>query len=111
MINWLLFLLILGHLIFSTISNIGFKISAHQRAARRFVAWQAVGHLSGFTSVLIYTALLTHLPVSVAFPITQGLSVLGVQWVAARLLFKERIVPLQWLGTGLIIGGIFLLSA
>jgi len=42
--------------------------------------------------------------------VTIGLSVIGVQVIAARLLFRESIGPLQWLGTGLVAAGIVLIS-
>jgi uncharacterized membrane protein len=38
------------------------------------------------------------------------LAVLGVQLVAARLVFQEAISPLNWLGTALIVAGIILVS-
>jgi multidrug transporter EmrE-like cation transporter len=103
--------LILGHLTSNTLANIGFKLSSASSDWRGFWFWQIVGNLAGFASVLLFTILLRLIPLHVAHPVTHGLVVIGVQVVAARLLFRETIEPLRWLGTGLVIAGIVLISA
>jgi len=47
---------------------------------------------------------------SAAFPLTTGMSILGVQVVAAKWLFHEPIDVMQWTGTLLIGAGIFLVQ-
>jgi multidrug transporter EmrE-like cation transporter len=46
----------------------------------------------------------------VAYPVTQRLAVIGVQVLAAWLLFRETIAPHQWLGTALVVAGIALIT-
>jgi multidrug transporter EmrE-like cation transporter len=46
---------------------------------------------------------------SVAFPLTTGLTVLGVQLVAASWIFREPVSGRQWLGTLALVVGIWLI--
>jgi multidrug transporter EmrE-like cation transporter len=46
----------------------------------------------------------------VAYPLTEGLTAIGVQLVAGVVVFRERIPPLALAGTGLILSGIVLFS-
>lgn len=96
--------------IFNILANAGFKLSALSKDWRTFLFWQIVGNLSGFITVLTLTALLRYLPLSVAFPITTGLAVLGVQVLAAGWYFHEPIRSSQWAGSLLIILGIWLIE-
>jgi multidrug transporter EmrE-like cation transporter len=95
---------------FATLAGVGFKLSAASANVRGFWLWQIAGNIAGFSSVLILTALMRLVPLHVAYPVTQGLAMIGVQVFAARLLFREVIQPGQWLGTGLVIAGIVLIS-
>ena len=100
-----------GNLLFNVIANASFKVSADSRTWRPFLAWQVVGNLSGLITVLTLTALLRYLPLHVAFPLTMGLTVIGVQVIAARGLFHEPIGASQWLGTLFVVVGILLIGA
>jgi len=91
------------------LANIGFKFSAESTTLRSFLNWQVVGNLAGLVTVLTLTFLLRFLPLHVAFPLTTGLSLVGVQVVASAIFFGESITPLQWLGTLLITGGAILI--
>lgn len=102
--------LIGGNLFFSVVANAGFKVSADSRTWRGFLLWQVVGNMAGLITVLTLTGLLRHLSLHVAFPLTTGLSVIGVQVVAAWWLFHETITPAQWVGTLLIVIGISLVG-
>ena len=97
--------------IFNIVSSSGFKMSAASTNWRSFLGWQAVGNFSGLVTVLALTGLLRLTSLHVAYPITVGLSVVGVQVVAAALLFREAISPLQWLGTLLIVAGVVLITS
>jgi len=99
-----------GNLFFNILANAGFKLSAASSGWRGFLGWQVVGNLAGFITVLTLTGLLRYLPLHVAYPITAGLAVIGVQVVAARWLFGEAISSGQWLGTLLVAIGIVLVS-
>lgn len=103
-------LLIAGNLLFNVIANVSFKLSALGPGWRDFLGWQIVGNLAGFVTVLSLTALLRFLPLHVAYPVTTGLAVLGVQVAAAGLIFREPVSAAQWLGTLLIVGGIVFVS-
>lgn len=102
----LVWVLVASNLLFNVIANASFKLSAESRHWRGFLFWQLIGNLAGFATVLLLTALLRHMPLQVAYPLTTGLAVVGVQVFAARLLFHQPITPLQWVGTLLIVAGI-----
>jgi multidrug transporter EmrE-like cation transporter len=97
--------------LFNIVASSGFKMSAASTNWRSFLAWQAVGNFSGLVTVLALTGLLRLTSLHVAYPVTTGLSVVGVQVVAAALLFREAISPTQWLGTLLIVAGIVLITS
>jgi multidrug transporter EmrE-like cation transporter len=74
------------------------------------MAWQVVGNVAGFISVLTITGLLRFLPLSVVFPVSTGLAIIGIQIVAAQFLFHENISSTQWAGTLLVVAGIALIG-
>jgi undecaprenyl phosphate-alpha-L-ara4N flippase subunit ArnE len=98
------------NVLFQAIGNSGFKLSATSGDARGFWTWQVVGNLAGLASVITITILLRFLPLSVVFPVTTGLAVIGIQIIAAGFLFRETISPVQWLGTVLVVVGIALIG-
>lgn len=98
------------NLAFNILANASFKISAFAPSARGFLTWQVIGNLAGFLTVLTLTWLLRFLPLSIAFPVTTGLAVLGVELAAGSILFREPISSAQWVGTAAIVVGIFLVS-
>lgn len=102
--------LVVANLFFTVIANSSFKLSAQSATLSRFVFWQVIGNLAGFATVIILTLLLRHLPLSIAFPLTTGLGVIGVQVFASRMFFNEPISPAHWMGTLLIFLGIVLLG-
>ena len=102
--------LIGGNTLFNIISNASFKYSALSPSWRGLLAWQVVGNLTGLITVITLTWLLRFVPLTVAFPVTTGLAVIGVQVIAASLLFQESISPAQWLGTLFIVAGIALIG-
>jgi multidrug transporter EmrE-like cation transporter len=102
--------MLLLHSGLSSLANIGFKLSSASSGWQRFWLWQILGNLAGFAGVLTLTGLMRLMPIHVTYPVTQGLSVLAVQLVVARLVFQETIRPPQWLGTALVIAGIVLIG-
>jgi multidrug transporter EmrE-like cation transporter len=102
--------LILVNLAFNILSNASFRISALSPTWRGILSWQVVGNLAGLVTVITLTVLLRYLALSVAFPLTTGLTVLGVQMVAASWIFHEPISSRQWLGTLAVVAGIFLIQ-
>jgi multidrug transporter EmrE-like cation transporter len=108
--GWRIGALILGNLAFTVLAKIGFKLSAASSNWRGFWFWQIAGNLAGFIGVLTLTWLLRFVPLHIAYPVTMGLAVIGVQVIAAQFLFRESIGPLQWVGTGLVTAGIVLIS-
>ncbi len=100
--------LVAGNLLFNIVAQASFKASAESSNWRGFLFWQVVGNLAGLVTVLTLTGLLRWVPLSVAYPLTVGLAVIGVQVVAARLLFHEAVTPAQCLGTLLVVWGIVL---
>lgn len=106
----LILTLVVTHLIFNIVANSSFKISAQSANWRHFLLWQVIGNIAGFVTVIMLTLLLRHQPLSVAFPLTTGLGVIGVQIIAGHWLFGETISIQHWLGAVLIILGIVFLS-
>jgi len=107
----ILIVLLASNVLFQVIGNSGFKLSATSGDARGFWTWQVIGNLAGLASVITITALLRFLPLSLVFPVTTGLTVIGIQVVAAGFLFRESISPVQWLGTLLVVVGIALIGS
>ena len=102
--------LTIGCTIFNIVANASFKAAALSPNWRGFLTRQVAGNLAGFLTVLALTGLLRFIPLAVAFPVTTGLAVIGVQVAAASMIFHESISPVQWLGTGVIVIGIFLVA-
>ncbi len=94
----------------NTAAHVCFKLSAARRGAKVFILWQAIGNAAGFIGVLAYTALLRGMSLHAAYPLTEGLSAVGVQLVGGMLILRERIAGRAWAGTCLILSGIVLLS-
>jgi multidrug transporter EmrE-like cation transporter len=109
-IGWLALALMAGNLIFNILANTSFKLSADSPNLRGFLVWQVIGNLSGFITVITLTWLLRYIPLNVAFPVTTGLAVIGVQIIAGGFLFKETLSTGKWLGTFLVVAGIALIS-
>lgn len=102
--------LFIANLVFGTVSNSSFKLSAMSTSWKHFILWQVVGNLAGFLGVLALTGVMRFIPLHVAHPIAMGLTVISVQVVAAGAIFREAISPMQWVGTGLIVVGILLIG-
>lgn len=100
-----------ANLLFNIVAAVAFRFSADSHNWRAFLAWQVVGNLAGFVTVLVLTALLHYVPLHVAYPVTTGLAVIGVQVVAAAFLFREAIAVADWLGALLIVIGVVVLGA
>ncbi len=102
--------LLILNMVFNIVGNASFKLSALAANWKGLVGWQVVGNLAGFITVLTLTGLLKYLPLHVAQPMVQGLAILGVQIVAARMFFHETISLTQWIGMALIVGGMVLIQ-
>jgi multidrug transporter EmrE-like cation transporter len=102
--------LIVGNLFFNIVANASFRYSVAGSSWRSFLSWQILGNLAGFITVLTLTGLLRTIPLHVAYPVTTGLAVVGVQVAAAKYLFHEVVTPFQWIGTLLVVVGIVLIS-
>ena len=102
--------LVLTNLLFNVVANASLKASAVAPSWQGFLSWQVVGNLSGFITVLTLTGLLRYVPLGVAYPVTTGLAIIGVEVFAAQMLFHEPISTQQWIGTLLIVGGIALVG-
>jgi len=102
--------LVLSNLVFNILANTSFKLSALGENWKVFLIWQIVGNLAGLITVLTLTGLLKYVDLHVAYPITTGLSILGVQLIGAKFIFHETISPLQWIGTFCILTGVFLIQ-
>jgi multidrug transporter EmrE-like cation transporter len=104
-------LLLAGYFLFVTAANALLKLSADASTAAPFLLFQAAGNVAGFVGVLAYTGLMRTLPLHVAFPLTQGFAVLGVQLLASLLIFREAFTPREAAGSILVAAGILLVGA
>lgn len=103
-------LLLAANLCANTGAHICLKFSAARNGVKPFLVWQVLGNLGGFAGVLAFTALLRGLTLHVAYPLTEGLTAIGVLIVGGKIVFHEKIPAAAWAGTGLILAGIVLLS-
>ncbi len=99
-------LFLVCYLVFVTSANVFLKLSADATGLWVFIAMQAAGNLAGLVGVLAYTGLLQTLPLHVAFPLSRGLVVLGVQLAASVLVFHEAFRVTEALGAGLVAAGV-----
>ncbi len=102
-------ILFLTHMSLQVFSHICFKLSTGG-GGKVFIFYQAAGNFASFISVLALTGLYHLIPMHIAYPISQGLAMIGVQILAARIIFSETIMPLQWLGTFLVIAGMAMIG-
>ena len=109
-VSLLVFWLITVNLAFNVLSNAAFRVSALSATWRGLLIWQVIGNLAGLVTVITLTWLLKYMPLSIASPLTTGLTVLGVQLVAASWIFHEPISERQWLGTLAVVIGIWLIQ-
>jgi multidrug transporter EmrE-like cation transporter len=102
--------LIALNLAFSIVANVAFRLSAVSATWNDMFRWQLLGHLAGSVTVVALTCMLRNVPLGIAFPVTTGMSLLGVQIVAARGVFHEPINTMQWAGSVLIGLGLVLVQ-
>ena len=102
--------LIIVNVVFNILANAAFHVSARSTSWSDVLTWQLLGNMAGLITVLAFTGLLRYVPLSIAFPVTTGMSILGVQVLAARWLFHESIDGVQWAGAMLIGVGVFLVK-
>jgi multidrug transporter EmrE-like cation transporter len=102
--------LLVANVVFNIVANASFKVSALSASWKPFLSWQVIGNLAGFLTVLTLTWLLRYVPLHIAFTVTTGLAVLGVQIGASAWIFHEPISRAQWLGCLLVVAGITLVG-
>ena len=98
------------HMACSIVANVAFRVSALSATWSDVFEWQVLGNLAGLVTVIALTCMLRYVPLGVAFPLTTGMSLIGVQLVAARGLFHEPITTIQWVGSLLIGVGLVLVQ-
>jgi multidrug transporter EmrE-like cation transporter len=98
------------NVLFTIVANAAFRVSARSATWAGVLTWQIVGNLAGFVTVVSLTGLLRYLPLTIAFPVTTGIGILGVQLVGARWIFGEPVALTQWAGALLIGLGVFLIQ-
>lgn len=103
-------LLLLANMAANTTAHICLKRSAAGGGARKFLIWQVAGNLVSFVGLVAYTVLLKRMPLHAAYPLTEGLTAIGVLVVGSLLVYKEAIRPIAWAGAGLVLAGIVLFS-
>ncbi len=102
--------LTLSNLVFTVVSNVGFKLSADSAGWQSFLWWQVVGNIAGFLAVIAFTVLLRMISLHVAWAVTAGFGFALVEVIGARFFFHEAITSWQWFGVALITCGILIVS-
>ncbi len=102
--------LVIANTVATVAANALLKLSADAGSLVAFLAFQVAGNLAGLAGVLAYTGLLRTVPLHVSFPLTRGLQVIGVQVIAASVLFREPATPVRLAGTALVAAGIVLVG-
>jgi multidrug transporter EmrE-like cation transporter len=94
-----------------TTANVLLKLSADAGGTGPTLLFFIAGNVAGFAGILVYTSLLRTMPLHVAFPLSRGLVVLGVQIVASLLVFHESIRPTEAAGAVLVAAGILVVGS
>jgi undecaprenyl phosphate-alpha-L-ara4N flippase subunit ArnE len=102
-------LLVVTYVAVSTFSNVAYKLSV-SGGVRNLLTWQILANVVGILGVVSLSWLYKLIPMHIAYPVVQALLIVSIQVVAARLIFKENITVWQWIGTGLVVLGIFLIA-
>jgi multidrug transporter EmrE-like cation transporter len=103
-------LFLLCYCVFVTGANVFLKMSAGAPDAWTFIFFQAAGNAAGFVGILVYTGLMRTLPLHIAFPLSRGVAVIGVQLAASVLVFRESFRPTEAAGAVLAAAGIILVG-
>ncbi len=103
-------LLLACYCVVVTAANVLLKLSAQAGGVWPFLAFQAAGNLAGLGGVLVYTGLLRGMPLHVAFPLSRGAGVLGVQLVGSVMVFGERFSLREAVGATVVAAGIILVG-
>ena len=93
-----------------TAANVLLTLSAHAAQTWPFLAFLAAGNVAGLGGVMAYTWLMRRTPLHVAFPLTRGVGVLGVQLVGALLVFHETFTAREAAGAAIVAAGIILVG-
>jgi multidrug transporter EmrE-like cation transporter len=101
-------LLLILYAVLVTASNALVKVSAGAAWFWPFILPFAAGNIAGLGGVLVYSLMLKRMPLHIAFPLTRGFGVLGVQLGASVLLFREALRPTEIAGAVLVTAGIVL---
>ena len=102
--------LLAAYFLFVTASNVFLKLSADAHGTAAFLVMFAAGNVAGFVGILAYTGLLRTLPLHVAFPLSRGLVVLGVQLLASVVFFRETFTLREAAAVVLVTAGIILVG-
>jgi multidrug transporter EmrE-like cation transporter len=102
--------LLVCYFLFVTGSNVFLKLSADAHETWVLAVMFAAGNLAGFVGILAYTGLLRSLPLHVAFPLSRGLVVLGVQLLASLVFFRETFTLREAGAVALVTAGIILVG-
>jgi len=93
-----------------TAANVLLKLSADAGRLWAFLTFQAAGNLAGLAGILVYTWLMRSMPLHVAFPLSRGAGVLGVQLVGSILIFREAFTLKETVGAVAVTAGIILVG-
>jgi multidrug transporter EmrE-like cation transporter len=96
--------------IFVTAANSLLKLSANAHGVVPFLLYQAGGNLAGLAGILVYTGLMRRMPLHLAFPLSRGAGVLGVQLVASMLIFHEAFRPTEVAAMAVVAAGIIVVG-
>jgi multidrug transporter EmrE-like cation transporter len=76
----------------------------------RILLWFVFAGVTGTLSMILYTLLLRYIPLYVGYALLYGLGFVLIQVVAAKLILKEPVSLLQWLGGAVMVAGIAMIA-
>jgi len=91
-------------------SQIGFKYASGAQNFKTTILWFLAAGVAGTISMVLYTILLRFVPLSVGYAVLFGLGFVLIQVVAAKLILKESISLVQWLGGAVMVAGILMIA-
>lgn len=108
------YVLLFANVILLVIGQTLFKLGIEKSGGLQWLQLATSGYIWGGLALygiatMVWFAVLSRLPLSVAYPLQSTAYVFGL--LAAWMIFRETIALKQWLGVAIIIAGAYLIAA
>lgn len=104
------YIMLYGSIIFNVLTNVGFNLAAINDAnpVKKW-AWFAIGLVFGLLNSYFFMESLKKIPLATASAIFFSLTIVGL-FLAAHFGFGEKVSLMKFIGTGVIITGVIIVS-